>query len=83
MKSLQSVSTILGRFIKTKASKRTDDEILEGFGAEKDSSDEELKISHLKTSKDSSDDPGSTPKPKKSLFGRINKAASFAKSRMM
>jgi hypothetical protein len=32
---------IIGKFIKAKAVKKTDDEVLEGFGAEKQSSDDD------------------------------------------
>ena len=41
MKSLQSASVILGKFIKAKAVKKTDEEVLAGFGAEKGDSDED------------------------------------------
>ena len=41
MKSLQSASMIIGKFIKAKAVKKTDEEVLEGFGAEKQSSDDD------------------------------------------
>ena len=41
VKSLQSASMIIGKFIKAKAVKKTDEEVLEGFGAEKQSSDDD------------------------------------------
>ena len=41
VKSLQSASVILGKFIKAKAIKKTDDEVLAGFGAEKGGSDDD------------------------------------------
>ena len=41
VKSLQSASMIIGKFIKAKAVKKTDEEVLDGFGAEKHSSDDD------------------------------------------
>lgn len=41
VKSLQSASVILGKFIKAKAVKKTDEEVLAGFGAEKGDSEED------------------------------------------
>ena len=41
VKSLQSASMILGKFIKAKAIKKTDEEVLAGFGAEISFSEED------------------------------------------
>ena len=82
IKSLQSASMILGKFIKTKSSKKTEDEVLAGFGAEKESSsDEELKITKPMLEKQISKEEAHTVR-KKGLLGKIGRAASVAKSKM-
>lgn len=86
IRSLQSASMILGKFITAKASKKSEDEVLAGFGEEKDSSsDEELKLPALE--KQSSKEEAAPANPfamgkKKNLLGKIGKAASVAKSRL-
>ena len=56
---------ILGKFIKAKAVKKTDDEVLAGFGAERESSEEDSLGQSMKDSM--KDDKGG---PKKSLFSK-------------
>ena len=79
MKSFQSATMVVGRFMKKKANKKTDDEILAGFGAERDSSEEDFKIDKSSKSEDTSKKEG----PKKSAIGmKFGKMASIAKRQM-
>ena len=59
MKSIQSATMVVGTLMKKRANKKTDDEILAGFGAERDSSEEDFKID--KSSK--SEEPKEKKKP--------------------
>ncbi len=81
VKSLQSASMILGRFIKAKTVKKSEDEVLAGFGAEKENSSDDDNI------KNTLERQASVPKEepttrKKGLLGKIGRAASVAKSRL-
>ena len=74
MHKLQTASVVVGKFMKQKTNKKTDEEILEGFGAEKESSEEEgLRIEIEK-------EAVKKPPALKNKFGRM---ASMAKNRQM
>lgn len=78
MKSLQSATMVVGRFMKKKSNKKTDEEVLAGFGAEHESSEEDFKVN--KTPK-VAEEPA-----KKSIGGglknKFGKMASMAKRQM-
>jgi hypothetical protein len=81
MKSLQSASMIVGRFMKAKSLKKSDDEILAGFGAEKNGSDDELdailnEIKNVEETPRHSTTAASFKTPKSSvgkMFGKLAK----------